>query len=99
METIMKLTAAQIKQTATALQATAVPDRGSLVPELKGLFGEHTFFLGNEGLLILQPEPVEGDAVTGRVVKMAAWSNSEKTGLSVHPPQPLDQLIELDEAA
>jgi len=42
----MKLTAAQIEQTATATQAIPVPDNGSLLPEFKEMFGEHTFFPG-----------------------------------------------------
>jgi hypothetical protein len=33
------------------------------------------------------------------VVKVAGWTNDEKTALSVHPPQPTSQLVEFDVAA
>lgn len=96
----MKLTTAQTVQAATALEAKAVPDNGRMAPELKRLFGDHTFFLGNDGLNILElTETADSGIATARVVKVASWTDAQQTSLSAHPPQQTDVLVELDEAA
>ena len=47
-------------------------------------------------------EPAESDdpgARKGQVVKLAAWSNAERTSLAPHPPQATEIVVVLDQAA
>ena len=62
----MKLSTASIAKTLTQFEAQAIPDNHPVVAQLSTLFGEHTFFLNNEGLNIVEPaempefEPAHG---------------------------------------
>src|SRR5438105_2908941 len=100
MEVPMKLTPAQIKQTTTQFESQPVPDESRLAPELNRVFGDHTFFLGNSGLHIVDAvEPTEAGAHAGRVVRLATWTDSHHTTLAPHNPEFTDVVIELDKAA
>jgi hypothetical protein len=46
----MKLTATQITRAAEQLDARPVPENSQMGPELKRLFGDHSFFLTSSGL-------------------------------------------------
>jgi hypothetical protein len=96
----MKLTAAQVEQTAAQFEAEAVPEASPLVPELSRVFGEHTFFLGRDGLHIVDPiEHDEADLPAGRIVKIASWTDSDRTALAAHDPEFTDVIVALDHAA
>lgn len=96
----MKLTSAQIKQTTAQFEALPIPQDNSMVPELSDLFGDHTFFLDGDGLHIVEPgEPAEPEAPVGRIVKLASWTDRDRTILATHPPQPTDVVVDLDKAA
>src|SRR5215467_9508966 len=51
----MKLSPAQVERTVSQLQIEAIPDNHPLVPQLNRLFGEHTYFLDQNGLNIVEP--------------------------------------------
>ena len=92
----MKLTTPQIEQVAGQLQARAVPENSRMAPDLERHFGDHTFFLDNAGLHILEPTEA---AETGRVVKVASWTDEQCTALALHEPESSDVTIKLDAAA
>lgn len=79
----MKLTSAQVTQTLNQFPAQVIPDDHPLVPQLSNLFGDHTFFLDNDGLSIVEPaaEAVSAGKQTARVVNVANW-NADLTGLA-----------------
>src|SRR5262249_46872745 len=56
MESVMKLNSAQVEQTLTQFEAQVIPEDHPLVPQLNELFGNHTFFLDNNGLNVLEPD-------------------------------------------
>jgi hypothetical protein len=92
----MKLTTPQIEQVASQLEARPVPENSSMAPDLERYFGEHTFFLDNNGLHVLQPaEPAD----SGQLVRVASWTDSHHTALTPHEPEATDVIIHLDEAA
>jgi hypothetical protein len=96
----MKMDAQNIEQTLQQVEAVALPENHPALPKLTDLYGEHSFFLDNSGLLIIEPaEADDSGARKGQVVKLAAWSNPEKTSLAPHPPQMTEILIVLDQAA
>jgi hypothetical protein len=93
----MKLTSAQVENTMTQIAERAIPEDHPVVPQLKGLFGEHTFFLGNDGLKIVEPTGAEdAGSQTACVVRVASWADPERTTLAPHEPQPTEVLVDID---
>jgi hypothetical protein len=91
----MKLTFEQVEQILAQFEASPVPEGHPVLPKLNSLFGEHTFFLANNGLNIVEPTQVSPASVqTGQVIALADW---EPNGidLAAHDPQPLDVIIVL----
>jgi hypothetical protein len=93
----MKLNAAQVQRTLTQFEAQALPDNHPAVPQLNGLFGDHTFFLDSRGLNVLEPAEIpELDAQTGKIVNLAHWSDENLTKLTPHEPEPTGVVIILE---
>lgn len=93
----MKLTSAQVKQTITQLGAQVLPDEHPAMPQLNSMFGEHTFFVDESGLKVLEPAaPLAADRETGEVVSLADWSDSELTKLMAHEPEPTGIIVVFD---
>jgi len=88
----MKLTSAQVERTLRQFEAQAIPDNHPVIPQLSNLFGDHTFFLNDNGLSIIEPAPEVPQAA--RVVNLANWSDENL--LAPHEPEPTDAIIELE---
>ena len=84
----MKLTADQVEKALDKFDAQAIPENHPAVTELKGLFGEHTFFVDGQGLNIVEPVGADDGQEMGRVVILADWTDSTRTRLLPHEPQP-----------
>jgi hypothetical protein len=54
----MKLNSAQVQQTLNQMNAQVVPDGHPAVTQLTDVFGDHTFFLDDSGLKVLEPSDV-----------------------------------------
>ena len=52
----MRLTSALVERTLSQFEAEAIPDNHPVIPQLRGLFGDHTFFL-DVGSLHTRPRP------------------------------------------
>ena len=46
----MKLNATQVRRTLSQFDAEVLPDNHPAVPQLNSLFGDHTFFIDQDGL-------------------------------------------------
>jgi len=94
----MKLSTRQIEITAGQIGALAVPIDHPVIPQLNRIYGEHTFFLDEEGLEILEAvEPVITSAsASAMVVKLASWSDAKRTTLAAHEPEATDTIVILD---
>jgi hypothetical protein len=91
----MKLSAAQTQQTLTQIGAQAIPDNHPAVEQLRGLFGDHTFFVSADGLHIVETgEPTDSSSLAN-VVNLASWTNEERTALAPHPPQVTGVVVEV----
>jgi hypothetical protein len=94
-ETVMKLTSDLVDRTLSQIPVEAIPDSHPAINQLSRVFGEHTFFLDDDGLLIVEPaEAPDDSASAGQVVKLASW-NEAHTSLSPHAPERTDILVEL----
>lgn len=95
----MKLTAARVERALTGFDAQVIPDNHPVVPQLSQLFGEHTFFLNADGLHIVEPVEIAGDAGSaGVVIEVASWTDASRTSLAPHEPAPSEVVVPLDEA-
>jgi hypothetical protein len=62
------------------------------------MFGEHTFFLDQNGLKVLEPtETSEREVPSGEVVSLADWSDATLTSLTPHAPETTGTIIEFDQ--
>ena|SRR6516164_7597292 len=63
----MKLNSAQVQRTLDQFEADVIPDENPVIAKLNDLFGEHTFFLDQHGLNIVEPvEAAEPSAECAR---------------------------------
>ncbi len=93
----MKLSSTLVEQTLNQIDAHAIPDGHPAMPKLNEMFGEHTFFLDDNGLSIVEPAgPFDGSKTAAQVVNLASWRDADQTSLAPHEPEPTDVLIELD---
>jgi hypothetical protein len=51
----MKLSSAQVQRTLGQFEARVIPNAHPVIAQLNELFGEHTFFLDQHGLNIVEP--------------------------------------------
>ncbi len=84
----MKLDSRQVKETLTQLDAQVLPDDHPAIRQLSDIFGEHTFFVDDGGLKVLEPtDTPDIEANAGEVVSLAEWSDATATSLRAHDPQ------------
>jgi hypothetical protein len=94
---IMKLNSTQLKKALSQFEAEVLPDSHPAVPQLHSLFGDHTFFIDDSGLNVLEPaEKLETEVRTGEVVSLASWSDATLTTLRPHEPEPTGLVIVLE---
>ena len=87
----MRLNAVQVKQTLSQMNAQVLPEDHPAVGQLSDMFGDHTFFLDESGLKVLEPtkatEAGSAGAQTGEVVSLADWNDASLTSLKPHEPE------------
>jgi hypothetical protein len=92
----MKLNSALVERTLNQFEAQAIPENHPVVPQLNSLFGDHTFFLSNEGLSSVEPtDTAEAGSQTGQVSNIANWNDDARTSLVPHEPEPTDVVVVL----
>ena len=92
----MKLDEAQVKQTLNQINAQVLPDNHPAIGKLSELFGDHTFFVDENGLKVLEsPEPREAGAQTGAVISLADWNDKTFSSLIAHEPAPTGDVVVL----
>lgn len=89
----MKLSDRGVDRTLDQYDAEPLPETHPAIEQLNRVFGEHTFFLDDSGLVILEP-PADGAGEAGQVVKLASW-NPDHSSLKPHEPERTDVVIDL----
>jgi hypothetical protein len=97
----MKLNSELVERTLSQIDAEAISEDHPVLPKLKGLFGDHTFFLDTVGLNIIEPiemeeiiEPTEERPQRGEVVNVANWDDTDPPRLRPHAPVSTDVIVE-----
>ena len=95
----MKLNSIQVKQTLNQIDAQVLPDDHPAVTQLTNVFGDHTFFLDESGLKVLEPtDAPEKEGQSGEVVSLADWTDATLTNLRLHEPEMTGTIIVFSEA-
>jgi hypothetical protein len=90
----MKLNSTQVEQTLSQMNAHVLPDDHPAVTQLTDVFGDHTFFLDESGLKVLEPaELPETEMQSGEVISLADWTDSTLTSLRPHAPEPTGDTV------
>jgi hypothetical protein len=90
----MKLSSTQVKQTLRQMDAQVLPDDHPAVTQLTDVFGDHTFFLDESGLKVLEPtEMPEAELESGEVLSLADWTDATLTSLKPHAPEPTGTIV------
>jgi hypothetical protein len=67
-----------------------------VIEQLNEVFGEHTFFLDQHGLNIVEPvEAAEPAAECAKVVNLGSWTDDSRSGLELHEPAVTDIVVTL----
>jgi hypothetical protein len=95
-EHAMKLTSTQVERTLNQLEAEAIPDGHPVIPQLQRVFGDHTYFIDDSGLNIVEPtDSNQKGAELGLVVNLGRWNDSSPRNLELHEPEPTDVVVTL----
>jgi len=95
----MKLSSEAVEQTLQQFEAEPLPENHPAVAQLNQIFGDHTYFLDDTGLHIVElTQATDSGSQQGVVVKLASWSDESRTSLAPHPPEPTNMVIELKAA-
>jgi hypothetical protein len=89
----MKLTSIQVEQTLSQIRAEAIPEDDPVISELNDLFGDHTFFIDDNGLNIVEPIESSNDVESAQVVNLADWRDANMTKLAAHEPEPTNVFV------
>lgn len=98
----MKLNANQIASVKQDLSADPLEEQNPAMDALRKAFGDHTFYVGAEGLFVV--EPVDGEEADkhpgepAQLVLVAAWADEEKKALQPVPPQQTQTVVDLAKA-
>jgi hypothetical protein len=97
----MRLNATQVKQTLSQIDAQVLPDGHPVAGQLSDMFGDHTFFLDQSGLKVLEPTETAVTGTTeipaGEVVSLADWSDATLTSLMPHAPEMTGTVIQFSQ--
>lgn len=83
----MRLTFEQAMHVADQLQGQAIPEEHPNTPQLREAIGDHTFFLNNDGLHIVEPNAEAPSEEEGSAVRIASWSRDQEGQLFLHEPE------------
>jgi len=89
----MKLNAAQLERTTTQLQAEVIPEDHPLIPQLNRMFGDHTYLLDSNGLIIVEPAAAE---LAPDTAGMGVVVNLNPPKLEAHEPELTDSMVALE---
>ena len=93
----MKLTELQIQRVESQTGAKAIAQDHPSHGELESNFGQHTFFIDEDGLHVWD-RPSDDEAESSKLVgiRLATWTDEKKTALAPHEPAPIKVLQEIN---
>jgi hypothetical protein len=91
----MKLSEKQIAVVKARLGADPLEQENSAMPALRQAFGDHTFYVGPDGLLIFEPLAESANSAgSAQLVLVASWTDENKNALTPVPARPTEQTVD-----
>ncbi|MDX5361427.1 MAG: hypothetical protein LPL00_08330 [Alphaproteobacteria bacterium] len=97
----MRLTEAQVTAVRNALDVEPVEEDNPAMETLRNALGDHTFYLGQEGLFVFEPVPAEqanGEGTPAQLILVAAWTDEERKAVQAVEPQVTNVTVDLEDA-
>ena len=83
----MKLTDAQIERIEDQFSVSPIPEDEPIIGQLAEVFGDHTFYLGESGLVVWDRIDENGGEPAQLVaVQLAEWADDTHSAMQVHEP-------------
>jgi hypothetical protein len=76
----MRLNSTQVERTLSQMNAQVLPDDHPAVAQLTNMFGDHTFFLDESGLKVLEPA---GVLESYRRILVTEWVRRQRLELAI----------------
>lgn len=96
----MKMNAASVASTLKQFDAQAIPDDHPVCQQLKGMYGDHTYFIDSKGLNIVEPtEQNDAGETVCAVINIADWADNTQRSLMPHEPQQTAAVVVLEPGA
>lgn len=90
----MKLDDQQMDAVLQQVGAEPIPEDNPIVEQLNGAFGEHTYYVGQEGLFVFEAvdrPAAQGDQIVA--VHIAEWADADKTELGTVEPRVTEVVV------
>lgn len=91
----MKLSDNQVKAIEEQTGLQPIPEDNPAMPQLKENFGDHTFYVDDRGLYVLENASDDETEDKATAVQVAAWTDENRTALQPHEPQATDAVFNL----
>jgi hypothetical protein len=91
----MKLNDEQISQVQEQTGATPISDANPALEQIKSQFGDHTFYLSDQGLIVWEPVDDDAQPLDIAAIQVAAWSDEDKNSMTVHEPRATSLILRL----
>jgi hypothetical protein len=95
----MKLSDTQIAAISATTGAQPIPDDDPAMGQLKEAIGDHTFYVDQHGLLVLEDTETAAKESELEIVRVGQWADETRSTMGVVPPQPTGQVVDLDAPA
>ncbi len=87
----------QVIEEQTGLQP--IPEDNPAMPQLKENFGDHTFYVDDRGLYVLESANDDESEDQATAIQIASWTDENRTALQPHEPQATDAVFKLSRTA
>jgi len=91
----MKLSDDQVKAVEENTGLKPIPPDNPAIERLQESFGDHTFYVDDRGLYVLETAEDEAEGDQATAVQVASWTDENMTTLQAHEPQATDVVLSL----
>jgi hypothetical protein len=91
----MKLSEAQVQAVEEQTGLQPIPEDNPAMQQLKDNFGDHTFYVDERGLYVLETPADDTDQTHATAVQVASWADESCTALQAHEPMATDAVFKL----
>ena len=91
----MKLSDDQVKAVEEQTGLQPIPEDNPAMSQLRDNFGDHTFYVDDRGLYVLESPQEDQSDETATAVQIASWTDENRNALQAHEPQATDAVFKL----